>query len=163
MGLEVKSRASASSVRSSYVDSIFARPRFDRVRVRETCACTCASVLAQAAMASLRRVRLLLCHLRRRHTLHPPFTAHKPTPSSSHSLNAHSPTQHHTSTQSPIGDSPVLCWKCHRDLGEVSHDEGRERGSEETGEWEVNFFCPCDEHVILPPSKRHTHFEIMNW
>ena len=116
--------------------------------------CECAGA---GPMAS-RGVRVLQRHLQRRHTLHPRFTAHKLTLSSSHTL-----TQHHNYTQPPVEDSPAVCWKCHRELGEVSRNEGRGGGSEETGEWEANFFCPCDEHVILPPSKRHTHFEIMSW
>ena len=105
-------------------------------------------------------VRVLLCHVRRRHCLHHLITSPTLALSTPHSL-----TQHHSYTQPPTHEeSCVVCWKCHRDLGEVSRGaKGREGRTEESGRWGVRFFCPCDEHVVLPPSKRHTYFEIMNW
>ena len=109
----------------------------------------------------LRKCRLSLLQPRSRHSLAhhllPPHTLpkhHLPTP--------HSFTHCHGYAQSP-GKESNLCWKCHKDLDEVSR---REEGETDNGaEWGsvVRFFCPCDKHTILPPSKRHTYFEIMNW
>ena len=37
-------------------------------------------------------------------------------------------------------------------------EEGLEGGSAV-----VRFFCPCNRNIVLPPSARHSYFEIMNW
>ena len=61
-------------------------------------------------------------------------------------LTPHTLTHHHNYSTSV---EHIRCWKCDRDLGEDSRS--------------VQFFCPCDKHVVLPPSNSHTYFEIMDW
>lgn len=89
-----------------------------------------------------RQLSLLPCSLRYLTTLALP-TPHKLTLPTPHSL-----TQCYTYTQPSSRES---CWKCGIDLNVSGRMEG------------VRFFCPCDKHIILPPSKTQTYFEIMNW
>lgn len=72
--------------------------------------------------------------------LPPPHKLTLPTP--------HFLTQRYIYTQP---SSREACWKCGLDLNVSGRMEG------------VRFFCPCDKHIILPPSKTHNYFEIMNW
>ena len=75
------------------------------------------------------------------HTL-PSLTLHTP----------HTLTQCHSYSQRASQEA-IVCWKCQRKLDSLSGDEIPR----------VQFFCPCDKEVVLPPSKQHTYFEIMNW
>ena len=47
-------------------------------------------------------------------------------------------------------DGDVQCWKCERVLENVHRSD------------EEQFFCDCNEKVVLPPSGKD-HFEIFGW
>ena len=49
-----------------------------------------------------------------------------------------------------VPDRDVQCWKCERMLENVQKSN------------EEQFFCDCNENVVLPPSGKD-HFEIFGW
>ena len=99
------------------------------------------------------RQTLPVCSMSTRHhrCSHSPFLHHHLPPR--HHLHPSSlfPRLSHTYTtdSSPLPKSN-RCWRCERELDK---DDGSR----------VNFFCPCDKHVVLPPSNTHNYFEIMDW